>query len=398
MESFPDNWVPVTLKEPPDDKPLTLAQIIPFITPVENLRAKFDGRILWVSYDISEALHAELCQSGYVVYGTREKENMIHISLMSQEQWYWDFIQVVTPEPIVVSTTILDLVPDVVKLICLKLTFTDQLNLRLVCKGLYPLIYYYDFKNRDEGTSSKDSKLMIRVCRDITIKCYAIIWNRYRVQHPKSYIWYLPDEYKKLGECFSKEIKCSSDKKHYWHYDHDYYSGCGNPDHQYLVIFHQNWTLTNIMQNIEQLMIMDKLIKLLDFDKELTSKKNSFNDKDKRLMGEQSKNYKYSYEIQGNCAHFHKTNDCYIKYNKDLRRLFNVGEWFNVVKDMLTGLKPLITMDKIVKIDEAIVFGQKVLENYCEVRKILSEVRRAYFDKHGHGRHYSAPSKESDSD
>ncbi|ARF12052.1 hypothetical protein Klosneuvirus_3_187 [Klosneuvirus KNV1] len=289
MESFPEDWVSITFKYPPNDQPLSLAQLIPFITPIQNLQGKFDGRMLWVSYDIPEDLHAELCQNGYVIYGTKEKDKMIHITLFSEEKWYWDIVRV--------ETTMLDLNPDVFKLICIDLSFTDQLNLRLTCKGLQSLIYYSDFKNRDDGTNFKESQLMIKVCRDITIKCYTMIWNRYHVQHPKSYVWYLPDEYKKLGECFSKEIKCFSDKKHYSHYDHDYYRGCGNPDHQYLVVFHQIWTLKDIMHNIEKLMIMDNLIKLLDFDKVLTSKKNSFNDKDKRLLGEQSKNYKLSIKI-----------------------------------------------------------------------------------------------------
>src|SRR5207253_11228412 len=46
-----------------------------------------------------------------------------------------------------------------------------------------------------------------------------------------------------------------------------------------------------------------------------------------------------SHEVRDNPTHFHKTNDCYVKYNKDLRKIFNVSEWFKAVKDMICGTK-----------------------------------------------------------
>ena len=389
MESFSQDWVPITFKsisrqELPEA--ITIAQALPFVMPnaIKNTQAKFDNNILWVSYDIPVELHTELCQSGYVVYGTKEQEDFIHISLMSTDIWYYDMIQVIEHPYI---PTLIDLPRDMYKLICSQLTFTEQLNLRLVCRETHTLIHYSDFELDLEKPNFKSSKLMekagkiVAECHDLVIVRYTK-WDGYGGR-------YMPNEYKTFGTLFSKYCKCAARCNAY---------NCGVPEHLTLILFGKTYYFKEIMNNIPQLITLEKLLYLLECDKELTDAKNSFTKKDKRLMSEHSRNHKLSYETKENASHFHKTNDCYVKYNKDLRQIFDISEWFNRVKDMICGITPLIGIDKFVAIDEAIAFGQEVLKNYKKVRRILHLQKQEYHDKKHHKDRYGYNSSSSDSD
>jgi hypothetical protein len=124
-----------------------------------------------------------------------------------------------------------------------------------------------------------------------------------------------------------------------------------------------------MIENIESLMILDRLISLLEFDAVLVATKKSFKGKDKLLISND----------KDNNTHFHKTEDCYQKFNSDLKEILGASQWFTVVKDMICGQTKLLSMDKLVAVNNAVEFGNKVLENYDEVRSRLTQRKRAYF-------------------
>ena len=164
---------------------------------------------------------------------------------------------------------------------------------------------------------------------------------------------------------------------------HIYGRGCGIESHMSINIFNKKCNFKQIIENIGNLIILEKLFELLELDNKLTMTKNSFTKKDKY-------DYFLSGDVKDNPQHFYKTNNCYIKYNKDLRQIFGVSEWFKNAKDMLCNIKPLICA--------SIEFGKKVLTNYEKVRNVLHKCKKIYFDKHRYGEKHEKNKSNSWSD
>ena len=145
MEYFPQEWTLIVFKiKKIPNQAMTVDKIIPFKFPqlVQNPTAKFDinNKILFVSYNIPLDFHTTLCQEGYIVYGVK-KNDMLHITLIVQESWYCDALEILSA-----LTSIFDIPNEIIKLICMLLNFSDQLNLRTICKDMRSKLHYSDFK------------------------------------------------------------------------------------------------------------------------------------------------------------------------------------------------------------------------------------------------------------
>ena len=101
-------------------------------------------------------------------------------------------------------------------------------------------------------------------------------------------------------------------------------------------------------------------------------------------------------------SHYYKTNDCYFKFNKDLKQFFDDSEWVNVVKDIICVNKELnYSLEELkTNISPTVVFGKEVQGNYEEIRNKLNRCKRLYHDnkKYQHYYNYYGGSSDSSTD
>lgn len=132
-----------------------------------------------------------------------------------------------------------------------------------------------------------------------------------------------------------------------------------------------DYNIRELLDNINIIKSIKNLVDLLKFDEKLRNKNKCFSQKDKNLINQ----HKLS-------AHYYKTNDCYFKFNKDLKIIFDNTEWFNVVKDIICGNEKLNNFGCLASnIKDTLQFGEKVYENYDDILSKLSRCKRFYHNK-----------------
>jgi hypothetical protein len=142
-----------------------------------------------------------------------------------------------------------------------------------------------------------------------------------------------------------------------------------------------DYTFIELLDNIEVMKCLQFLLDLLNFDERLRRNNKSFTLKDKKLMKQ-----------HGLSNHYYKTNDCYFKFNKDLKQFFDDSEWFTIVKDIICGNRELnFSFNELeFNISPTLEFGKEVDENYDDIRKKLSRCKSFYHHDKRHSRSSSS--------
>jgi hypothetical protein len=351
-------------------QPLSLVQIIPFLykNNIKNARIKeLDEIKIMIQYEISFEFHDFICKNMGIIYGTVYK-NMSTISFfIKKSDKYLDYIKIKKIHKIL-QINILSLDKDVFGIICQNLNFKEQLNLRVVCKGIKNKITYYNYN--DSNMLNKLGRMLLYI--------YGSLYKEYKYMVVNEDIY----DKNKLSAAllYRKYYYTSKDNMYnniiYW------FSYSESPDiiefksYDKFVILGKEFTISELIDNIQRLMILDNLINLLKFDSELRFVNKSFTQKDLKLLNQHKL-----------ASHWYKTNDCYFKFNKDLKKFFNDTKWFIVVRDILYGnVKCNYTLSELeVNINPILEFGVKVEEHYEAIRSNLCKCKREF---HNNGRNY----------
>lgn len=359
--NFTKEWKPIEFLEYGNKEPLPLAEVIPFIFKDEIMNARasdMDGDNIMILYDLSLKFHERLCNEVEVIYGIKKK-NMVRICIIiNKNNNYLKYIKIIKP-----IVTFLDLNNDILGLITQYLVFKDQLNLRDSCKILKENIVYHNYEN-----SNFLSKLGSLI-RD----CSSLLNDRFPQKCTVSHICTVHDNKENCS------YKCSNERN-YFYSTNGIYSDLkviklyGTIKFEFLSytnfkIFGIDYTFKELLDNINIIKSIELLMNLLRFDDMLRRNNKSFILKDKKLM----KQHDLS-------DHYYKTNDCYFKFNKDLKKFFDDSEWFTIVKDIICGNRELCySLEELdLNISPTLEFGKKVYENYDDIKKKLSRCKRFY--------------------
>lgn len=358
--NFTKDWKPIEFLEFKDDNPLPLAEVIPFIFKDKITKCKAcqsQSNMVMIQYRLPLDFHKHICENVGIIYGMRKKETVAISLLINKNNSYLKYIRIIEQ-----PKNFLDLNVDILELISKQLQLKEQLKLRSSCQIINKNMLYHNYENCNflckVGLLIRKCSLLIRNtnpescsidttcshddiekcdyrCHDISALCY----NTYGI--------------------YSNLIVTRPEKEFYFEF----------LSYQKFIILGVTYTFRELIDNIEIIKSLQFLLELLDFDRDLRNKYKSFGCKDKGLM----KQHRLA-------SHYFKTNDCYIKFNKDLKQFFDNSEWFNVVKDIICGNRELTYSFKELQkyIIPIINFGEKVLENYEEIRHDLSIRKRHY--------------------
>jgi len=237
----------------------------------------------------------------------------------------------------------LDLVDDVLGIICELLTFTEQLSLRITCRNMLPRI------------DSKKGKLLYKIEESI------YKFNKF-----------LREEYGTLEYVLGREIFTIPLPLRNCYHDINW-----NKSPQMLItILYKEYNLKNIFDAVGPLIILNKLIELLELDAKLREMKKSFDRRDRRYISQVIVHNVYDhnvckYQVERNKSHINRINGCYKKFNYYLKEIFGENEWLNIVKNMISGKVELISINKINEINDKLTFGGEIMKNYKEIRHVL---------------------------
>jgi len=383
---FIKDWKPIKFLPYKGKELLTLADVIPFIFSKEIKNARgcnMDGDNIMILYDLSLEFHEHICNEIGIIYGIKE-DDMVTISIIvNKNNTYLNYIKIIKP-----VTTFLDLNSDILSLINDYLNFADQLKLRITCKAIKKTMIYKHYEN--SKCLSKLGKL-IKNCSSIVIDINNE-WgkidlicnfhdNKDECIYDCRYLSIAYNLYSTNGIYSDLKVREISSKSEF-HYTFTSYTN--------FKILNIDYDFRELLDNIEIIKSLELLIKLLDFDNRLRRLSKSFSQKDKTLMNQ----HKLS-------RHFYKTNDCYFKFNKDLKKFFDNTEWFNKVKNIICGKIKLEYSYNYLKsnINEILDFGEKVNDNYEEIKGDLSQCKRKYHDKRRHPyKYWNKSSSDSSSD
>ena len=354
-----------------DDRELHLAEVIPFIykDQINNARASdIDGEKIMILYDISIKFHEYLCHNFGIIYGILENDMVTICVIVNKKDSYLKYIKIINP-----IMTFLDLNTDILALITKILEFKDQLNLRLSCKIIKENITFHNYEN--SNLIQKLGKLI----KDCTIVVNDII--------PEKCIM------KKICNIHNNEQDCRYtcyNDRHYFYSTNGIYSDVKGinlaktinykfSSYHNFKLLNKEYTMKTLIDNMDFVKSLQFLIDLLKFDVDLRDKSKSFTLKDKKLINQ--------YDLSD---HYHKTNDCYFKFNKDLKKFFDHSEWFLVVKNIICGNKDINSSleELISNIIPIIDFGKKVDENYDHVKAKLIRCKRFYHNEGKLAAHY----------
>lgn len=268
------------------------------------------------------------------------------------------------------SITFLDLVDDVIGVICKLLTFKEQLQLRAVCMGMHNKLTYSLSESNLLGKINR----LVNGCNRNILKWYGVDVHQLFLYKP---VRYMPID---LEDCYRYEFTKTPQIK------------------MVIIIQHKQYTAKEVINDISKLIVLDMLVKLMDLDTELRGAWKSFDRKDRKRIADNSKRPESLHEfginksrVADNLNHLHKTDGCYKKYRCELTELFEGtkdDEWFNKVKQMITGKIELVGFNDIDDIEDKISFGKEILKNYKEVRHVLSKCKERYHDKKFHPNRY----------
>lgn len=353
--NFTEDWKPIEFLELKDDNPLPLAEVIPFIFKDKITKYKAcqtQSNMVMIQYRLQLDFHKHICENVGIVYGMRKKETVTIYLLINKNNSYLKYIRIIEQ-----PKTFLDLNVDILELISKQLQFKEQLNLRSSCQTINKNMVYHNYEN---------CKFLNKVASLIK-NCSLIVSDR------------CPEKF----QVYKSSLFSSSEKtEHQFYTTSDIYSKVkltiiiNNREEKLsfltntsYIILGVSYTFTELINNIEIIKSLEFLVDLLDFDTRLRNTYKSFGCKDKGLM----KQHKLA-------SHYFKTNDCYFKFNKDLKQFFDDSEWFNVVKDIICTNKELTYSFKQLQscITPIINFGKKVEENYDEIKHDLSIRKRHY--------------------
>ena len=253
--------------------------------------------------------------------------------------------------------TFLDMDLDILGLISQQLQFKEQLNLRSSCQTINKNMVYHNYEN------CKFLNKVTLLVRD----CSLILSDR-SPEKFKIYNSSLHSSTENLQFKFYSTSGIYSDVRLTSNIDTKE-SVLGFLSNESYIILGVSYTFRELINNVQIMKSLQFLIDLLNFDKNLRNTYKSFGCKDKGLM----KQHKLA-------SHYFKTNDCYFKFNKDLKQFFDDSEWFNVVKDIICGDRELVYSFGQLQsyITPIIKFGKKVEENYDEIKYDLSIRKRHY--------------------
>lgn len=353
--NFTEEWKPIQFLDYEDKEPLPLAEVIPFIFKdkiTDCVACKSQGNMVMIQYRLPLDFHKNLCENVGIIYGIKKKETVIICLLINENNNYLKYIKIIEQ-----PKSFLDLNTDILGLITEFLEFKEQLILRTSCKTINKNMIYHNYENCN----------FLRKVLSLIKNCSLIISDR------------CPEKFELYKSCL---FSASENIEYQFYTTSSIYSDLkltitiNNREEKLsfltntpYIILGVSYTFGELINNIEIMKSLQFLVDLLDFDRNLRNKYKSFGCKDKGLM----KQHKLA-------SHYFKTNDCYIKFNKDLKQFFDDSEWFNVVKDIICGNRELTYSFKKLQIyiTPIINFGEKVLENYEEIRHDLS-VRKRYY-------------------
>ncbi len=356
--NFTKDWKSIEFINYKDKEPLPLAEVIPFIfkDQVKNGRASdMDGHNIMILYELSLSFHEHICNNIGIIYGMRKKDMVTICIIVNKNNNYLKYCKIIEP-----ITTFLDLNTDILGLISQYLEFKEQLNLRASCETIKKNIVYCNYENSNLlhklGTLIKSCSLIIRerTPENFTIKSKCFFHDNeeicsYKCDYSRKYFYNSNGIYSDLKVT---EIDSKVTNIEFLSYSN-------------FKILGVYYTFKVLLDDIEILKSLQLLIDLLNFDEQLRNTSKNFTQKDKNLM----KQHKLS-------NHYYKTNDCYFKYNKDLKQFFDNSEWVDVVKDIICGDK--ILKYSLKELEDNILpildFGRKVEENYDEIKANLNDV------------------------
>lgn len=361
--NFTEEWKHIEFLEFKDDKPLPLAEVVPFIFKdkiTECVACESQGTMIMIQYRLPLDLHKHLCDNFSALYGIKKKNSVIICLLVNKNDSYLKYIKIIEP-----LKTFLDLNTDILGLICQNLNFKDQLNLRSLCQTLKENMVYCNYEN---------SNFLSKV-GELIKECSLILTDRSPDNCIAGTICGIHDNKENCS------YRCRDLHTSYNFYStHGIYSDLKLVNDQGILkieyssylnfkILGVDYNFRELLENIELIKSLSLLINLLKFDESLRNTSKCFTQKDKTLM----RQHKLS-------SHYYKTNDCYFKFNKDLKQFFDNSEWFDVVKDIICGDKTLeYSLDELkTNIDPILEFGRKVEENYDEIKSDLSIQKREY--------------------
>jgi len=357
--NFTKEWQPIEFLNYDSDEPLPLAEVIPFIFKDEckNSRASdMDGDHIMILYDLSLEFHDHLCKNVDIIYGIKEKNMVTICIIVNKNNNYLKYCKIVK-SPI----TFLHLNIDILGLISSNLSFKDQLNLRAVCMTINKNISFHNYKESN----------FLQKLGSLIKECSVILNQKCPQRCTFKKVIDLLNEHDRIGNVsydtnnFYSNLKATTiNFNDEWRYEFESYVN--------FKILGISYTFKELLENIDIIMSLEFLIKLLDFDETLRRTNKSFTMKDKRLM----KQHDLS-------SHFYKTNDCYFKFNKDLKQFFDSSEWFNVVKDIICGDRSLdYSLEELKSnISSTLSFGEEVQNNYDTIRQKLSRCKRFYHNE-----------------
>ena len=379
---FTKEWRPIEFLDYGGNEPLCLADVVPFVFKheIKNSRAsKMNDEQIMILYDLSLEFHEHLCENVDLIYGIKEKDTVTICILVNINDNYLKYCKIVTdsyseiqedlrsPVKTVDPTiTFLDFNTDILGLISQRLEFKDQLNLRSLCKTMKKINIYHNYEN-----SNFLFKLAVLIHNCLLI--LAIKIPEKVIVNNKKYCSIHNNTEDCVYECDKITIYTSNN----FYSDLKITEGLKPPENIKFLLYSNfkilgiNYTFRELLDNIDVIKSLEFLINLLNFDKSLRDQNKSFTLKDKKLMNQ--------HELSD---HYRKTNDCYFKFNKDLKLFFDDSEWFNVVKDIICGNKKLeYSLETLESnISPTLEFGKKINENYNEIKTQLSRCKRFYHD------------------
>lgn len=146
-----------------------------------------------------------------------------------------------------------------------------------------------------------------------------------------------------------------------------------------LTILGRVYQAEKIINAIPSLMGWEFLAKLLSLDEKLLETRRSFQKKHYVILKQNDGRW----DTKGELSHLNKTNDCYKKYNNDLRKVCGNDHWFEIIKRLMStntnvGLIPYWYMTHL---EKTYYFGQKILQHYNSIKEVIKTCKNRYFDK-----------------